>query len=76
LFLIELNNNKLVSSSDDNSLIFYYKDNNNKYIKEYQFNIDGYSGCLIQTKENEICFSEYVYAKDKYSIYFYNLLEK
>ena len=71
--LIELNNNKLVSCSDDGNIIFYIKDNN-KYIKDYQFKTNGFNFCLIQTKENEICFSE---CKDyKYSLCFFDLIER
>ena len=64
-----------MSCSYDNNIIFYLKDNN-KYIKDYQFKTNGINHYLIQTKENEICFSEYKYKDSKYSICFYNLLER
>ena len=70
--LIELNNNKLVSCSTEGNIISYIKDNN-EYIKDYHIKTNGLNYCLIQTKENEICFSEY---KDfKYSICFFDLIE-
>jgi len=70
--LIELNNNKLVSSSYDGDIIFYKKANN-KYIKDYQIKTNGSNSCLIQTKENEICFSE---NDDELSICFFDLIER
>ena len=71
--IIELNNKKLVSCSWDNSLIIYIPCHN-KYIKEYQIYTKGYCSSVIQTKENEMCFSECGYCSE--SIYFYDLLEK
>jgi len=70
--IIELKNKSLVSCSADKSIIFYNKDSNNEYIKDY--NISTNSGCssVIQTKENEICYSEY----KKSSICFYDLNQR
>jgi len=75
--LIELNNNKLVSCSGDGNIIFYIKENN-EYIKDYQFKTNGLNYCLIQTKENKICFSEYKDDDDdeEYSICFFDLIER
>ena len=68
--IIELpNNKKLISCSDDYSFIVYSKDNN-KYIKEYQIKTSGPCNCIIQTKENEICYHENDFNN---SICFYDL---
>ena len=56
--IIELTNKKnLISCSDDYSFIVYSKDNN-KYTKEYQIKNSGPCYCIIQTRENEICYHE------------------
>ena len=55
--IIELKNKNLVSCSLDSSIIFYVKDNN-EYKKDYQMKTDGSSSSIIQTKDNEICYSE------------------
>ena len=68
--IIELNNKKLVSCSGDSSIIVY-SFNNNKYIQEYQINTNDLCWCVIQTKDNEICY----YIKG-HSIYFYDLINK
>ena len=69
--IIELNNKTLVSSSLDSSIIFYIKDND-KYKKDYQFSTQCLCYTLIQTKENEICYSE---VKNN-RICFFDLLER
>ena len=69
--IIELSNKNLVSCSDDSSIIFYIKVNNN-YKKDYQISTDGSCSSIIQTKDNEICYSEYNGNK----ICFFNLLER
>ena len=73
--IIELNDRKLISCSHDSSVIIYSKDNNNnKYTKDYKIATDGTSCyCVIQTKENEICYDEY-HTYDNHSICFYDLL--
>ena len=72
--IIELNNRKLISCSDDSSVIIYSKDNNNKYTKDYKITTDGTRCfCVIQTKENEICYDER-HSYDNHSICFYDLL--
>ena len=72
--VIELKNKNLVSCSNDGSAIIYHKNNNNKYEKDYQIQANAWCQCVIQTKENEICYSEY--DDNFYNIYFYDLNEK
>ena len=67
--ILELKNKTLVSCSDDSSIIFYLKDNN-EYKKDYQISTNGSCTSIIQTKDNEICYSEYN------AICFYDILEK
>ena len=74
LKLIELKNKSLISCSEDNSIIFYNKDNNNNYVKDYKLNTNYLCRSVIQTKENEICYSEYDFSKE--TIYFYDLIQK
>ena len=69
--IIELNNKKLVSCSEDNSIIFYFKDNN-EYIKDYQIKTNGICSPVIQTKDNEIFYSEATNS----AICFFDLLER
>jgi len=70
--IIELKNKSLVSCSEDKSIIFYNKDNNNEYKKDYSISTNGGCSSVIQTKENEICYSE----KTNNSICFYDLNQK
>ena len=63
-------NKCLVSCSDDQSIIFYIKDNN-EYIKDYQVSTNGGCTSVIQTNDNEICYS-----KKNNSICFFHLLER
>ena len=87
--IIELKNKNLVVCSKNN-FNFYYKDNNNdKYKKEYGILPEGLYKNVIQTKENEICYSEYFTGDglddksfitnfsyiNKYTICFYDLKE-
>ena len=69
--IIELNNNTLVSSSVDSSIIFYNKDKS-QYNKDYKISTDGSCCSIVQTKNNEICYSE----SKNYKICFYDLIEK
>ena len=55
--LIELSNKKLVSCSSDSSIIFYIE-KDGAYIKENQIVTNGECFCVVQTKENEICYHE------------------
>ena len=71
--IIELSNRKLISCSFDSSVIIYSKDNDNKYTKDYKITTDDYCICIIQTKENEICYHEF-HDIDNHSICFYDLL--
>jgi len=70
--IIELTNQKLVSCSYDYTIIIYSKDINNKYEKDYLIKSKASCNCVIQTKENEICYNE----KDYDTICFYDLLEQ
>ena len=69
--IIETKNKALVSCSADSSVIFYLKDNN-EYKKDYQISTNGACSSLIQTKDNEICYSE---VNDK-RICFYDIFER
>ena len=53
------------------SIIFYLK-NNNEYKKDYQISTNSSCYSIIQTKDNEICYSEYKNS----AICFYNILER
>ena len=61
----------LVSCSYDSSIIFYIKDNN-EYKKDYQIQTDGRCTSIIQTKDNELCYSE----SNNNKICFYDLFER
>ena len=69
--IIELRNKKLASCSEDKSIILYYYDNN-EYKKEYSISTNGPNGPIIETNDNEICYSEV----DNNSICFYDTLKK
>ncbi len=69
--IIELKNKTLVSCSGDSSIIFYFKDNL-EYKKDYQMSTNGSCSSVIQTKDNEICYSE----SNNNSIVFFDLLER
>ena len=71
--VIELNNKNLISCSHDSSVIIYSKDNNNKYTKDYKITTNSDCFCVIQTKENEICYDE-LHSLNNHSICFWNLL--
>ena len=68
--IIELSNKMLVSCSWEKSIIFYFKDNK-EYKKDYQLSLVGACENIIQTKENEICYS----VRDS-KICFFDLLER
>ena len=70
--IIEPNNKSLISCSKDKSIIFYKL--NSKYKKDYKISINGSCSSIIQTKGNEICYSEN--NKSTFKIYFYDLNEK
>ena len=55
--ILELKNKALISCSNDSSIIFYFK-NNNEFKKNYQISTNGPCYSIIQTKDNEICYSE------------------
>ncbi len=74
--IIELKNKNLISGS--NSIIFYSKNNDNdEYKKYYEIKLDENIEChsIIQTKETEICYSEFR-KKETECIVFYDLIEK
>ena len=55
--IVELKNKILTSCSYDSSIIFYIKDNN-EFKKDFQIPTNGACSSIIQTKDNEICYSE------------------
>ena len=69
--IIELKNKALVSCSQDSSIIFYLKDKK-EYKKDYQIKTNGSCFSIIQTKDNEICYSE----RNNNAICFYDALER
>ena len=69
--ILELKNKGLVSCSDDSSIIFYLKDKK-EYKMDYQISTYGRCSSIIQTKDNEICYS---LTKDD-AICFYNISER
>ena len=69
--IIELKNKNLVSCSWDSSIIFYIKDNN-EYKQDYKISTNGTCSSIIQTKDNEICYSEI----DDNKICFFDFLER
>ena len=71
LKILQLKNSALVSCSDDSSIIFYLKDKK-EYKIDYQISTNGRCSSIIQTKDNEICYS--LIKGD--SICFYNFSEK
>ena len=71
--IIELKNKYFVSCSNDHSIIFYFK-NNDKYQKDYKIATNGSCRSIIQTKENEMCYSEY--NNNNYNICFFDLNER
>ena len=66
-----LNDGRFAIGSNDNSIIIYYNDNN-EYKKEYSFATNGPNGPILETNDNEICYSEV----DNNSICFYDILTK
>ena len=69
--ILELKNKTLLSCSTDSSIIFYLRDNN-EYKKDYQIKTNGSCFSIIQTKDNEICYSEF----NNDAICFYDILER
>ena len=69
--ILELKSKILVSCSGDSYIIFYIRDNN-EFKKDYQITTNGRCSSIIQTKDNEICYSEY---NDK-AICFYDIFER
>ena len=69
--LIELKNKQLISCSADSSLIVYFKENN-EYKIDYKFSTNGSCSSVLQTKTNEICYSE----KTNNATCFFDILER
>ena len=69
--IIELKDKTLVSCSHDKSIIFFTEENL-EYKKNFELLTNGNCTTVIQTKENEICYSQ----GNNNEIYFYDLLEK
>ena len=69
--IVELKNKSLASCSADSSILFYFKDNN-EYQKDYKISTNGPCYSIIQTKDNEICYSE----NTNSTICFFDLLER
>ena len=69
--IIELKNKFLVSCSADASILFYFKDNL-EYQQDYKETTNGQCYSVIQTKDNEICYSE----ETNSSICFFDLSER
>ena len=69
--IVELKNKSLASCSADSSILFYFKDNN-EYQKDYKISTNGGCSSIIQTKDNEICYSE----STNNTICFFDLLER
>lgn len=70
--LLEIKNDQLISCSDDGNIIIYKK-NNLQYKKNYLISTKFRCSSVIQTKEDEICFSVFT---DEKGINFYDLLTK
>ena len=68
--IIELQNKVLTSCSFDESIIFYKRENK-EFKKDYQIETNGPCYSIIQTKDNEICYSE----RNNKAICFYDILE-
>ena len=72
--IIELNNKQLASCSYDKSIIFYLK-LNNRYTMNYKIDTSDFSYSLIQTKDNEICYSFY-HDNPENDFCFFDILER
>ena len=72
--IIELNNKQLASCSYDKSIIFYLK-LNNRYTMNYKIDTSDFSNSLIQTKDNEICYSFY-HNNPENDFCFFDILER
>ena len=53
-------------------LLYFIPKDNNEYKKDYQFSTNGSCTSIIQTKDNEICYSE----NNNNAICFYDILER
>ena len=71
--IIELTNKNLASCSHDKSIIFFIKDKSS-YKKHYKLSTNGTCSSLIQTKDSEICYSEFI--NNNYNICFFDYNQK
>ena len=55
--IIEIKNKQLISCSYDKSFIVYFKEND-EYKVDYKISTNGGCYSVVQTKNNEICYSE------------------
>ena len=69
--IIELKNSTLASCSADSSILIYFKDNS-EYKKDYKISTNGSCSSIIQTKDNELCYSE----ANNNTVCFFDLLER
>ena len=70
--IIEIKDKELlISCSDDSSILFYFK-YESKYTKDYKISTNGTCNSIVQTKANEICYSE----KNNSAICFFDLNER
>ena len=69
--IIELENKQLISCGFDSHILFFLKEKN-EYKKCNEISVNGCCYSVVQTKNDEICYSE----SSKKSICFYNLNKK
>ena len=69
--IIEIKNKQLISCSSDNSFIVYFKEND-EYKVDYKISTNGDCSSVVQTKNNEICYSEATNS----AICFFDILER
>ena len=72
LKIIELKNQNLVSCSYDQSIIFFMKDKSS-YKKDFKISLNGPCGSLIQSKDTEVCYCQYI---KNYQICFYDFNQR
>lgn len=81
-YIMKLSNKRLISRSrkEEYYCIIIYYEKNNKYSEDYIFfiNHDGFGNQIIQTKENEICYSKQKEKSNdiKKILCFFDLLER
>ena len=74
--IIELENKNLISCSFDGYLVVYSMENN-EYKLNYKIKANNKCYSVIQTKNNEICYSDnYGFMNDDYDICFYDIFKR